>query len=292
MIKQKLFFAKGNSKLSKTTAMLSLPAGHSCPFAKDCRSCAHRETGKITDGKDCKFRCYAVGPENLFPLVRANRWRNWDLLKEAKTVIGMANLLESSLIVKRDIELVRFGQSGDFYNQAYFDAWLILAEQHPEWTFYGYTKALPLWGKRLNTIPANMKLVASRGGTHDHLIGDLGLRSARVVFTEKAAKDMGLEIDHDDTHCWKGTKDFAILLHGTQPAGSEAGKAWYQIKNHGPGGYYTDYFHADAKKRAKVKAERAKAKTVEVAAIKAKWKFTPKLDGMRMVSAHRWVKSY
>lgn len=287
---KRLYFSKGNAKLAKTTAIFSLPAGFSCPFAKVCRSCAARDTGKITDGKDCKFRCYAVNAENLFPKVRANRWRNWELLKEAKTVIGMANLLESSLIAKRNIELVRFGQSGDFYNQAYFDAWLTVAKYHPEWTFYGYTKALPYWVARLGSIPANFKLTASQGGTHDHLIGDYKLRSAQVVFTEQAAADLGLEIDHDDTHCWKGDKDFAILLHGTQPAGSEAGKAWYKIKNHGPGGYYADYFHHDAKK-AKAKAA-AKAKTVNVAAIKARWKFTPKVNDMRKVSAHRWVKTY
>jgi hypothetical protein len=268
--------------------MLSLPAGFSCPFAKICKSCAARDTGKITDGKNCKFRCYAVAAENLFPKVRANRWRNWELLKEAKTTIGMANLLESSLIVMRNIELVRFGQSGDFFNQAYFDAWRLVAEQHPEWIFYGYTKALPYWAKRLNIIPSNMKLTASQGGTHDHLIRDLGLRSARVVFTEKEAADLGLEIDHDDTHCWKGDKDFAILLHGTQPAGSEAGKAWYQIKNHGPGGYYADYFHANAKK---AKAA-AKVKMVSVTAIKPLWKFKPNVNGMRKVSAHRWIKTY
>lgn len=249
-----LYFAKGNAKLAKTTVMLSLPAGHTCKFASLCRSHADRATGKITDGKHCQFRCYAVNAENLFPLVRECRWRNWKLLKEAKTVIGMANLLELSLIGKRDIELVRFGQSGDFYNQTYFDAWLLVASQHPKWTFYGYTKALPYWAKRINTIPANMKLVASRGGTHDYLIEPLGLRSAQVVFTEQEAADLGLEIDHDDSHCWNYNKNFGILIHGTQPKNSLAGKAWYQIKKFGNGGYYADYFHHDAKK-AKAIAE-------------------------------------
>lgn len=287
---KRLYFSRGNAKLDKSVAVFSLPAGHTCPFAKDCRSQSDRVTGKITDGKHCQFRCYATLAENLFPKVRANRWNNLELIKNAKTVIGMANLIEQALIIRRNVKLVRFHQSGDFFSLPYFDAWLLVARQHPEWTFYGYTKALPLWVARLGSIPANFKLVASRGGTHDTLISEHKLRSARVVFTEKTAKRLGLEIDHDDSHVWNYDKDFAILLHGTQPAGSKAGKAWYQIKNHGPGGYYADYFHADAKhkaKAAKAKAKRNKVYHFTSESIKRRlgerWKFTPKLNGMRVV---------
>ena len=251
MNKNRLSFARGNAKLNPNTAILSLPAGWTCPFAKDCKSCTNRQTGKITDGKDCRFRCYAVTPETLFPAVRRSRWHNFELLKNARTVIGMANLLESSLIFRKNLKMVRFGGSGDFFNQNYFDATVLTAQQHPEWILYGYTKALPYWAKRLNTLPPNLRLTASRGGTHDYLIKPLGLRSAQVVFTEQEAKDMGLEIDHDDTHCWKGTTDFAILLHGTQPAGSAAGKAWYKISKHGKGGYKSDYFGHMKKAQAK-----------------------------------------
>jgi hypothetical protein len=62
------------------------------------------------------------------------------------------------------------------------------------------------------------------------------LRSARVVFSEDAAKKWELEIDHDDSHAMKHGNDFALLIHGTQPAGTEASKAWTRIKAAG-GGY-------------------------------------------------------
>lgn len=239
-----LNFQLGNAKLNRDTAILSLPAGHTCPFAKGCRSSCDRVTGKITDGPDAKIRCYATGAECLFPKIRESRWKNFELLRSARTAIGMASLIEQSLIIKRKIKLVRFHQSGDFFNQAYFDAWLMVAQQHPEWIFYGYTKALPLWLKRLPLIPSNFKLVASRGGTHDNLIDMFGLRSARVVFSEREARrKWKLPIDHDDCHAWKYDKDFAILIHGTQPAGSKAGKAWYQLcKVKKIGGYKSDYF--------------------------------------------------
>lgn len=271
-----LTFGFGNAKLAKDTAILSLPAGHTCPFAKDCRSCADRVTGKIKDGPDTQFRCYATGAECLFPNIRKSRWYNFELLKEAKSAIGMANLIEQSLICKRKIKLVRIHQSGDFWSQAYFDAWLMVAQNHPEWIFYGYTKALPYWAKRLHSMPDNLKLVASRGGTHDNLISIFGLRSVRVVLSEREAKrKWHLPIDHDDCLCWKGQGDFAIVIHGTQPKGSKAGKAWYKIHKYGKGGYKSNYFGHYGKSAAK-------KKTVTVPVVKV----------MPKVITHRQTRVY
>ena len=267
----------GNAKLNRDTAILSLPAGHTCPFAKTCRSSCNRVTGKITDGPHAEIRCYATGAECLFPLIRKSRWDNFELLKSAGTAIGMANLIEQSLAGKKKIKLVRFHQSGDFFNQAYFDAWFMVAQQHPELIFYGYTKALPFWAKRMHAVPANMKLVASRGGTHDYLIEMFGLRSVRVVFSEREARrKWKLEIDHDDCHVWKYDKDFAILIHGTQPAGSLAGKAWYKLcKVQKVGGYKSDYFkHYESNGHG---GKQKKAVLVPAVTV------TPKLNGMRAI---------
>jgi hypothetical protein len=265
-----LTFANGNAKLTAgDTVLFSLPAGHTCPSASLCRSSADKETGKIKDGPHTQFRCFATTPEMLFPNVRASRWQNFELLKQAKTAIGMANLIESALLVKKNLKLIRFNASGDFFTQAYFDAWLMVAQEHPEWTVYGYTKMLHYWIKRLNLVPSNMKIVASRGGTHDNLIGLFGLRTATVVFSENEAKEKGLEIDHDDSLLWKGDKDFALLLHGNQPANSEAGKAWYQIHKHGKGGYKSAYFkHYEKSGKSKRKTVDGKHIHVPVVTIK------------------------
>ena len=238
-------FAIGNAKIKKDTAVLSLPAGHSCPFAKDCRSCANVETGKIQDGPHTQFRCYAANIEALFKNVRNSRWRNFEAIKSASNTLEIAALINSSIPFRTGkIKLVRFHQSGDFFNQSYFDAWLLVARQHPDLIFYGYTKALPLWVKRLGEIPSNFKLVASRGGTHDHLIEEFGLRSVRVVFSEwEAKRKWKLPIDHDDSHVWNYDGDFAIVIHGIQPAGTKASKAWYKIFKYGKGGYKSKYFN-------------------------------------------------
>ncbi len=262
--KRILNFGVGNAKLSKDIVIFSLPAGHSCPFAHHCRSSADRVTGKIKDGGHTQFRCYAANTEALFRNVRESRWQNFEAIKEAGSMLQIAALIDRSIPRRNGkTKLVRFHQSGDFFNQAYFDAWLLVARQNPDLIFYGYTKALAFWVKRLGEIPANFKLVASRGGSQDSLIQMFGLRSAKVVLSEEEAKKLNLPIDHDDTHVWKHDGDFAILIHGTQPKGSEAGKAWFKIFKAG-GGYKAGYFDHYKKKGMVRSVVQADGKKVHV----------------------------
>jgi hypothetical protein len=243
---KKLKFAKGNAKLNRDTAIFSLPAGHTCPAALLCQSRADKVTGKLTDGKLCQFRCYAATSENLFRNIRVSRWRNFDALRACKSTTEMADLIAQNMPVK-GIKLCRIHSSGDFFSQTYFDAWLAVARLKPTIIFYAYTKALLYWVARLNDIPSNFCLVASRGGKYDGLIEKFNLRNVKVVFSEAEAVTANLPLDHDDSHVWKHTGNFALLLHGTQPAGSEASKVLYALRKQGKGGYYTDYFGHYAK---------------------------------------------
>ena len=230
-----LRFGQGNAKLSKAIATFSLPAGHSCPFANECLSKANRMTGKIIDGKHCKFRCFAASQEALFPSVRNQRWHNFELLRSNSTIEKMGSLIQKSL--PYGLNTVRVHVSGDYYNESYFLAWLNVAINNPLLTFYGYTKATPFIVKYKKYIPKNFKLTASKGGTCDSLIKKHKLKSAEVVFSTKEAQDKNLEIDHDDSHAYDGTKSFALLLHGSQAAGSEASIALAALKKEGIGGY-------------------------------------------------------
>jgi hypothetical protein len=132
---------------------------------------------------------------------------------------------------------VRVHVAGDFFSQDYFDSWMEVARQRPFTRFYAYTKALPFWVRRLAEVPDNYVLTASYGGTHDHLIEDHQLRFARVVFTEQEASDLGLEIDHDDSRAMEPGPSFALLIHGSQPAGTAASKAVTELKRVGEYGY-------------------------------------------------------
>lgn len=233
----KLKFQKGNAKLNESIYIFSLPAGWSCPRAKDCLSKAmlDKATGKrsIQDGAHTKFRCFAASAEVQYTNTYLARQHNFDILRQCKTVYEMADIITHSL--PRKATKVRIHVSGDFYNQTYFDAWCQVAHNNPHILFYAYTKSLDLWVNKLGTIPANLVLTASEGGTLDHLIAQHGLRYAKVVYSEAQAASLGLEIDHDDSHAYQNGPSFALLIHGVQPKGSEASEALKALK--GSSGY-------------------------------------------------------
>ena len=234
MIKNQLLkFQKGNAKLDKSIHTFSLPAGHSCPFAFECKASADKKTGKITDGADQKFRCFSASAEAFYPQVRTARWYNYDLLRNLKSKKAMVNLIQNSIPVKA--MKFRVHVSGDFFNQIYFDAWMEVAKNNPDKLFYSYTKSIIYWINRINSIPNNFKLTSSMGGKKDVLIEAHNLKYAKVILDEAEAK--GLEIDHDDSHAYDGHKSFALLVHGTQKKGSVAASALTNLRKVGIKGY-------------------------------------------------------
>lgn len=226
---EKLKFGKGNAKLDgfkEPIYTFSLPAGYTCPGASLCKSQAIVDSnGKrsIKDGKDCQFRCFAASQEVVYTNTYNARRHNLNLLRRVKTVAGKARLIARSL--PRKARYVRIHVSGDFYSQGYFDAWCQTARDNPAIIFYAYTKSIPFWVSRLGDIPSNLILTASIGGKFDSEALAHGLRNARVVYSESEAESLGLPIDHDDSHAIKPGGDFALLIHGVQPARSKASKA-------------------------------------------------------------------
>ncbi len=242
-----LKFSTGNAKLNHRL-IFSLPAGYSCPSAGVCKTFADRITGKINDDLATlidgvpSYRCFAAMAETR-PNVRNLRWYNWDLLKRALYtpefskevgIQGMQNLLCWS-IQQHDEDLIRVHESGEFWTEQYMKAWLLTARLFPNRTFYAFTKSLNMWLNLADIIPSNFYLTASVGGLLDQLIPGrehIFTRRAYVVYTEEEAAALGLEIDHDDSHCL-GDKPFALLVHGSQRAGSDAMKAITRRKREG-----------------------------------------------------------
>ena len=223
-----LTFSKGNAKLGTHTLIFNLPAGKTCPGAMFCKSFAVVDSNgkrKIQDGEHTEFRCFAASSEVQYDAVYHNRANNLQMIVDAIRDGSAADLIHTSIqqFRTKKTKLVRIHESGDFFSGAYLDAWIEVAHRNPDLKFYCYSKSLQLF---LNfKLPANFYMTASYGGKWDHLIDEgFFTRYAKVFMTDDDANRAGLEVDHDDSHCF-GDKPFALLVHGTQKAGSEWGKA-------------------------------------------------------------------
>jgi hypothetical protein len=245
----KLKFGHGNSKLPRYIKTFSLPAGHTCPGARDCLARVVLQNGNrvLLDGRHQEFRCFSASAESQYKNVYNARGHNYDLLRATakglrgdEAVRAMSGLLAASLPrigrsnKRRGPKKVRIHVSGDYYSLAYLDAWLMTARLFPETRFYGYTKSIPFWLKRMDVIPPNFTLTASLGGKYDKLALDNNLRTAVVVYHPDQAERMGLEVDHDDHLAYRDSKEsFALLLHGGQPAETESAKALKRMRDEG-----------------------------------------------------------
>lgn len=205
--------AKSKGLKTKEVCCFDLPAGYSCPAADICLSKANKDTGKISDGKNCEFRCYAASTESAFPSVRRLRWHNFDMLRSSS---DMVELIEASL--PKGIKVIRLHSSGDFFSLNYFRAWHQVAINHPEIEFFGYTKILPY----VNVLkPNNFNLIYSTGGKHDK---NLKAEPFVKVFsnlqdmTNEGLTDPCIDDPAGDFDFIKSGVSFGLLIHGTQPA--------------------------------------------------------------------------
>ena len=217
---------------------LDLLSGYSCPYAEKCLSKAVVQPNgkrKIKDGKKTEFRCFSASQEVQYTNVYNSRKHNFDLLRKQNHE-EMVKLINSSL--PENAGIVRIHVAGDFFSRDYMHAWYMVAALNPNVLFYAYTKSLKFWVGGINELPIlhNFVLTASYGGRDDHMIDEFNLRSTKVVFSEAEAEELGLAIDHDDSHAAKPSlrdQDFALLIHGTQPAGSTAAAALKALKGKG-----------------------------------------------------------
>lgn len=223
------FTIKGNDKIKNP--YLSLPAGYTCPFAGRCKTMAVEDpiTGRAKLKSFGDIYCYAASDEVKYPNLRSRNWSNYKLLQAQKSKEDIVKLLEKSFNYHfgkdNSPKYFRIHESGDFYGQTYFDAWLDYTKKHPETIFYAFTTSVNLWVKRLKDIPDNFRLTASRGGKQDVLIDKHKLRYMQIVKNVEEAKELKLRIDIDDSLAFSDSKEpFAILIHGGQPKGSPLAK--------------------------------------------------------------------
>lgn len=224
-----LHFSHGNAKLNKGTLIFNLPAGKTCPGAMFCKSFAvvTPEGRKIVDGPNTEFRCFAASSEVQYDQVFYNRADNFQQVLDALklgSVTPLVQLIDAGIQQNRNrnTRRVRIHESGDFFSLGYLQAWVEVAIANPDLTFYCYSKSLNLF---LHVdLPSNFYLTASYGGRFDYLIDEGHFpRYAKVVESLEVANTLGLPVDVNEDHCFL-PGPYALLVHGTQPKGSEWGK--------------------------------------------------------------------
>lgn len=200
---------------NKEVASADLPCGYTCPMAAMCKSFANPVTGKITDGRQSKIRCYGTSLEAAFTSLRLKNWHNFNLVRGLNSTDKIASVILDS--IPDHLKVIRIHSFGDFFSQNYFDAWVKVAQERQDIIFFGYTKVLPYM--RI-AKPDNFSLVYSFGGLMDY---DLKSEpAAYIVESVEQAQALGVAVscvNHpaDDFDFIRSQKSFALLLHGTQP---------------------------------------------------------------------------
>ena len=216
-----------------------LLSGWSCPGAKDCKSKVYSVDGSLTlrDGPHTQFRCFSASQEVLYPNVYKARKSNFEAVRRQRGYKAIAFMLERFL--PDNVGILRYHVGGDFFKREYLLAAVELAERRPDVLFYAYTKALDhlqyvdMANPPKGEIRPNFLITTSVGGMFDNLIDRVGVRTATVVFSEDDANILQLPIDHDDSHAATPGGDFALLLHGVQPAGTPASRALTKLRGAG-----------------------------------------------------------
>ena len=225
--RQLLSFTPANDKLeylvkakgwNKTNVVqFDLPAAYTCPMASLCKAFANRVTGKMnTIPKTTKFVCYAARAER-YPNVRVIRWHNYELLLNTTDLVA---LIEASL--PKSAKIVRIHSAGEFYSIEYYEAWVIVAENHPEIQFFGYSKVLDYV---MASKPDNFRLIYSYGGKEDSrrdslVSGGAIIPTCFVVNSHNEAESHEVETicdnpdrNHMDFEYIMASKSFALLVH-------------------------------------------------------------------------------
>ena len=214
----------------KKVYSFDLLSGYSCPFANECLSKATVNSEgkrKIKDGPNTKFRCFSASQEVQYTNVYNLRSNNFAALRKLDTREMIKEILA---VMPKDMGVCRIHVAGDFFNEDYFYAWMVIANLNPHILFYAYTKSLRFWIANMDFVDhlPNFILTASFGGREDELISEHGVRATKVVYSEEQADCLNLDIDHDASHAAAPElkhQDFALLIHGTQPKDTKAAEA-------------------------------------------------------------------
>jgi hypothetical protein len=139
----------------------------------------------------CASFCYARNGTYLFSNVRGRHIQNLEYtlyhLEEWQQQM-LSEVQHKKMVGKH----VRIHDAGDFYSDEYLLAWLEIARQTPEVTFYCYTKEVSRFKRLVEpNCPTNFRYLYSMGGKEDHLVNKEVDRHADVFPDDVAILDAG-----------------------------------------------------------------------------------------------------
>ena len=139
----------------------------------------------------CASFCYARNGTYLFSNVRGRHIQNLEYtlyhLEEWQQQM-LSEVQHKKMVGKH----VRIHDAGDFYSDEYLLAWLEIARQTPDVTFYCYTKEVSRFKKLVEpNCPINFRYLYSMGGKEDHLIDKEVDRHADVFPDDAAILEAG-----------------------------------------------------------------------------------------------------
>ena len=156
----------------------------------------------------CRGVCYAKQGRYAMSNVVNARKHNLDLSQNQYFV----DWVVSDLQRMRKVNTVRIHDSGDFYNQEYYDKWCAIATMLPHITFYAYTKTvnMDLWTHK----PDNLKITQSLGGKYDDMV-NLDMPHSRIFATDEDRVRAGyVDGNVNDVPAIEGLVQIGLVYHG------------------------------------------------------------------------------
>lgn len=190
---------------------------------KMCISTGNRKIGKVmnislmpvlTCGncKECKHLCYDIKACIQYPGTVINaRMRNTVLVKRDRE--EFFKRIDSAIGRRKKNKFFRWHVAGDILDIDYFNRMVNIARNHPDFTFWTYTKMYDIvnrWIDENGALPGNLSVMFSewRGMPMDN---PHGMPEFRVVFKDDPVKPVG--------HYCPGNCDICKELHRGCPVG-------------------------------------------------------------------------
>lgn len=183
------------------------------------------ETGLITcpNARQCVSGCYARSGTYRFKNVVNAYEERLKLTQDPsfiETMIAAIRLKSIQSHAKGNQCLIRIHDSGDFYSEAYLDAWCTIMRRCTDVKFYAYTKMVQMCNKYMfhNNTPTNLRLIYSFGGSEDSYIDTVNHFHSKVFQSETELLARGyVDASQDDLIAALGSSlRIGLVYHGVK----------------------------------------------------------------------------